>query len=152
MKTLKVMLGWLLAGLLLIQFVRIQVPPAPEASPADEIQAPPKVTAILKRSCYDCHSNHTDWPWYSHVAPIAWEVNSHVKNGRNWLNFSIWNRYDKEKKIKLYKGIAESIERTMPPVDYLWIHKKARLSKEDRDFIKAWAQKELQKLDQNPGS
>ena len=151
MKTPKIALFWLLVGFGLIQFIRIDVPPAPKATPADEIQAPPKVMGILKRSCYDCHSNHTVWPWYSHVAPVAWEVRSHVRDGRNWLNFSIWNRYDQAKRIKFYKGIIKSIDWKMPPEDYVWIHKNARLNQEDRALIKEWAQKELDRLDQNAG-
>ena len=145
MKTLKILLAWLIAGLLLIQLIRIEVPEPPKAKPGDEIQAPPKVMAILKRSCYDCHSNHTQWPWYSDIAPISFEVRSHVKNGRNWLNFSIWNQYDEEKKEKLYKGIAKSIDWKMPPPDYLWIHKNARLSPEERKLVKDWATSQLQK-------
>ena len=139
MKTLKILLGWLLAGLLLIQFIRIDVPQPPQAKPGDEIQAPKEVMSILKRSCYDCHSNYTNWPWYSDIAPISFEVRAHVKNGRNWLNFSIWNRYDQKKRQKLYKGIAKSIDWKMPPADYMWIHKNARLSPEDRQRIKEWA-------------
>ena len=143
MKTLKILLGWLIAGLLLIQLIRIEVPEPPQANPGDEIQAPSKVMAILKRSCYDCHSNHTKWPWYSDIAPISFEVRSHVKNGRNWLNFSIWNRYDEEKKQKLYKGIVKSIDWKMPPPDYLWIHKEARLKPGERTLVKEWAQSRL---------
>ncbi|WP_456430126.1 heme-binding domain-containing protein [Nitratifractor sp.] len=143
MKTLKVMLAWLAAGLLLIQFIRINVPPAPKAKPDDEIQAPPKIMAVLKRSCYDCHSNHTKWPWYSHVAPISYEVRMHVKEGRKWLNFSIWNQYDETKKQKLYRSIVKAIDWKMPPPDYMWIHKTARLSPEDRKMIKAWAQSHI---------
>ena len=143
MKTLKIFLGWLVAGLLLIQLIRIEVPEPPKATPQDEIQAPPKIMALLKRSCYDCHSNETKWPWYSEIAPISFEVKTHVKNGRNWLNFSIWNRYDEEKKQKLYKGIVKSIDWKMPPADYMWIHKEARLSPEDRKAIKEWAQSHI---------
>ncbi len=146
MKTFKIVLGWLLAGLLLIQFIRIDVPEPPKAKPGDEIQAPPKVMAILKRSCYDCHSNHTRWPWYSNIAPISFEVRDHVRSGRQWLNFSIWNRYDAAKKRKLYKDIAKSIDWKMPPPDYMWIHKNARLSPEDRQRIKTWADEEAQKI------
>jgi len=142
-KTLKIFLGWLVAGLLLIQLIRIEVPEPPKATPQDEIQAPPKIMALLKRSCYDCHSNETKWPWYSEIAPISFEVKTHVKNGRNWLNFSIWNRYDEEKKQKLYKGIVKSIDWKMPPADYMWIHKEARLSPEDRKAIKEWAQSHI---------
>ena len=144
MKTLKIMLGWLVAGLLLIQFIRIDVPKPPQAKPGDEIQAPKEVMAILKRSCYDCHSNHTNWPWYSDIAPISFEVRTHVKNGRNWLNFSIWNQYDEEKKQKLYKGIAKSIDWKMPPPDYMWIHENARLSPEERKLVKEWATSKIQ--------
>jgi len=143
-KTLKIMLGWLVAGLLLIQFIRIDVPKPPQAKPGDEIQAPKEVMAILKRSCYDCHSNHTNWPWYSDIAPISFEVRTHVKNGRNWLNFSIWNQYDEEKKQKLYKGIAKSIDWKMPPPDYMWIHENARLSPEERKLVKEWATSKIQ--------
>jgi len=144
-KTLKVFLGWLIGGLLVIQLIRIDVPEPPKAAPQDEIKAPGEIMALLKRSCYDCHSNHTRWPWYSHVAPVSWEVDSHVKNGRNWLNFSIWNRYSKEKKQKLYKGIAKSIDWKMPPADYMWIHKDARLTPQERQAIKAWAQSHIKK-------
>ena len=58
---------------------------------------------IFKRSCYDCHSNDTNWPWYSSIAPVSWSVSSHVEDGRQWLNFSIWNSYtinEQNKKIK----------------------------------------------------
>ena len=144
MKTLKIMLGWLLAGLVLIQFIRIDVPKPPKAEPSDEIKAPADVMAVLKRSCYDCHSNHTNWPWYSNVAPVSFEVRAHVKDGRNWLNFSIWKQYDEAKRQKLYKGIAKSIDWKMPPTDYMWIHKKARLTPEDRQLIKKWAESHIQ--------
>jgi hypothetical protein len=147
MKTLKILFGWLAGTLILLQFIKIEVPPPPKASKSDEIKAPKEVMKILKRSCYDCHSNQTKWPWYSKIAPISWEVNSHVKNGRAWLNFSIWEKYPKEKKKKLYQGIEKSITWQMPPSDYLLIHKDARLSKKQRDLIKKWAQKELEKLE-----
>ncbi|ADV46746.1 heme-binding domain-containing protein [Nitratifractor salsuginis] len=139
MKTLKVFLGWLIAGLLLIQFIQIKVPEPPKAKPGDEIKAPKEIMALLKRSCYDCHSNHTDWPWYSHISPVSLEVKSHVKEGRAWLNFSIWNQYSEEKKQKLYKDIAKSIDWQMPPEDYLWMHDEAKLTPQERQMIKKWA-------------
>ena len=139
MKVLKHISLWLGVTFILLQFIRIDVPPPPKAKPSDEISAPPKVMAILKRSCYDCHSNHTKWPWYSNIAPISWEVRSHVKNGRAWLNFSIWNRYSNEKKEKFYEGIAKAIDWKMPPPDYMLIHKNARLTPNDRKLIKEWA-------------
>ena len=145
MRTLKVFLGWLIGGLLVIQLIQIKVPEPPKAGPQDEIKAPKEIMALLKKSCYDCHSNHTRWPWYSHIAPISWEVDSHVRDGRNWLNFSIWNRYNEEKKQKLYKGIAKSIDWKMPPADYMWIHKDARLTPRERQAIKRWARSHVKK-------
>jgi len=145
-KTLKLLFGWLIATFILIQFIQIDVPKPPKATIDDEIKAPKEVGAILKKACYDCHSNHTKWPWYSKVAPISFEVKSHVKNGRNWLNFSIWSRYSKDKKIKLYKSIIKAIDWKMPPSDYMWIHKEARLTKKERDLIKSWAKMELNRL------
>ena len=146
MKTLKILLGWLVGTFVLLQFIQIKVPQPPEATKADEIKAPKEVMAILKKSCYDCHSNHTKMPWYGNVAPISWEVKSHIKNGRNWLNFSVWNKYPKEKLKKFYQGIEKTITWQMPPADYLWVHDEARLKKSERDLVKKWARQELEKL------
>jgi hypothetical protein len=101
---------------------------------------------LLKNACYDCHSNHTRWPWYSHISPISIEIDSHVRNGRKWLNFSIWNRYDKKKQKKLYEETAESMEWKMPPADYMYLHKEARLKPHERKMIREWALTQAQKL------
>jgi hypothetical protein len=139
LRTLKILGGWLLATFLLMQFIRIDVPPPPPATEADEIEAPTEISSLLKRSCYDCHSNETKWPWYAEIVPISYEVKTHVKNGRNWLNFSIWNRYSEEKRKKLYKGIEESVQWKMPIADYLYMHPEARLTREERKKIAEWA-------------
>ncbi len=137
------MLLWLGATLLLLQFVQIKVPPAPKAKPEDEIKAPKEIMSLLKRSCYDCHSNHTKWPWYSYVSPISLQVNSNVKNGRNALNFSIWNQYDEAKKQKLYKKIVDALRIKMPPAEYLLIHKEARLTPQERKMLQEWAKSHI---------
>ena len=142
------MLLWIGATFLLLQFVQIKVPPPPKAKPSDEIDAPKEIMALLKKSCYDCHSNHTNWPWYSKISPISLEIDSHVKNGRAWLNFSIWNNYSKDKQKKLYKDIANSINWQMPPADYMLVHKEARLKKSDREIIKRWANKMRESLEE----
>jgi hypothetical protein len=136
-------LGWSLGTILLLQLIQIEVPAPPAATKEDEIKAPDEIMAILKKSCYDCHSNHTKYPWYSKVAPISWQVNSNIKNGRNWLNFSIWNRYSEEKKKKLYKGIVEAVKFKMPPAEYLLIHKEARLKPEERKMLQEWAKNQI---------
>jgi len=139
MKVLLNMIGWSVGVLLIFQFIQIKVPPAPKATPQDEIKAPKEVMSILKRSCYDCHSNHTKWPWYSDIAPISWQVHSNVKNGRAWMNFSIWSKYDEKKKQKFYKGIVKAVKFKMPPPEYLLIHKDAILSSKDKKVLQDWA-------------
>ena len=149
MKVLLHILGWSLGVLLVLQFLRIDVPPPPPATPKDEIKAPPKIMAILRRSCYDCHSNNTNWPWYSKIVPASWQVNSNVKNGRKWLNFSIWNQYPKERQQKLYKQIAEAVKFKMPPVEYLLIHKDARLTPSERKMLQDWALSQIKDKNSN---
>ena len=143
MKVLLQILGWSIATLILLQFIKIDVPPPPKATPQDEIKAPKEVMSILKKSCYDCHSNETKWPWYSNIAPISWQVKSNVKNGRNWLNFSIWNKYSQEKKQKLYRGMVNALKIKMPPAEYLLIHKEARLTPKERRVLQDWAQNQI---------
>jgi hypothetical protein len=143
LQVLKTIFLWTFGTILLLQFVRIDVPNPPKATPEDEIKAPKEVMMLLKKSCYDCHSNHTKWPWYSKVVPISWQVNSNVKNGREWLNFSIWSKYDQKKKDKIYKGIVNALRIKMPPAEYLLIHKEARLSPKERKTITDWAQKNI---------
>jgi len=143
LKTLLHMIGWTVAVLALIQFIKIDIPAPPPSTPADEIKAPPHIMSMLKRSCYDCHSNTTKWPWYSNIAPISFEVRGHVKDGRNWLNFNIWNKYDHKKQQQRLKEIVKTIDYQMPIPDYLFIHKDARLSKQERQEIKKWAQSQI---------
>jgi hypothetical protein len=121
-----------------IQFIKVDVPQIKEKK-GTKIQAPQNVIQILKRSCFDCHSNETKYPWYSHIAPISWYVKSHIKKGREIVNFSIWNSYTKEKKIKILEKIPKAVVIRMPMPTYLWLHKEAKLTKEDKSILKSWA-------------
>lgn len=95
---------------------------------------------VLRRACYDCHSNETRWPWYSRVAPISWLVAHDVGEGRRELNFSTWNRMDAAKQAKaLRETWKEVYEGEMPPRIYLPTHPEARLSDVDRALLRAWA-------------
>ena len=143
MRILLNILGWGVGVLLLLQFIQIDIPKPPKATAQDEIKAPKEIMAILKKSCYDCHSNSTKYPWYSDIAPISWQVHSNIKNGRAWINFSIWNKYDEKKKQKLYRGIVDALNIKMPPAEYLLIHKEARLKQQERKLLQNWAKKEI---------
>ena len=128
--------------------VLIQVYPIPRKNPpiTRDVAAPAPVEAILQRSCYDCHSNATQWPWYAHVAPVSWLVVRDVDRGRNRLNFSTWDKYsdDPETVIRKYRNIDRELEsRTMPLWYYLANHPEARLSDADRAALEAWVTKSI---------
>lgn len=136
----KTILMWVFGALLLLQAIQIDIPEPEAIDPKEVIQAPEEIMTMLKTSCYDCHSYETKMPWYGNVAPMSWEVRSHIKEGRDWLNFQKWGSYDEEKKQKLYKGIAKSISLSMPIPMYLNLHEEAKLTRAQRKSIRKWAQ------------
>lgn len=141
MKTLKIMLPILIGLFVLMSVLPYGKRENPKTDPKLALKAPKEVAAIFKRSCFDCHSNQTKWPWYSYVFPASWTVMDHVKNGRTALNFDTWQSYSKEKKSKLKDAIARKSGRTMPLKDYLWVHKDAKISKKDLEVLEKWAYK-----------
>jgi hypothetical protein len=142
-KTLLHIIGWTTAALLLLQLIKVDIPKPPTSTPADAIMLPTEIAGLFKRSCNDCHSNTTQWPWYADIAPISFEVRGHVRDGRKWLNFDIWNQYDEEKKQERLKGIVKTIDVKMPLPSYLWAHTEAKLTKPERESIKKWAKAQI---------
>ncbi|HEU4427432.1 MAG TPA: heme-binding domain-containing protein [Myxococcota bacterium] len=114
--------------------VAIQLVPLSRSNPPIEsaLAAPPDVQAILDRSCMDCHSHATRWPWYAYVAPASWLVVYDVHHAREHLNFSRWGSYapDRQRK-KLEEMLEEAEGGSMPMTPYLWIHSEAKLSEQD---------------------
>ena len=151
-KTLKVTVIVLLVGFVGLQFVRPNFtnPPVVEAETlAASAPVPPNVDRILRRSCYDCHSNETTYPWYSKISPFNWFLADHIDDGRREVNMSVWNTYPTQKKIRKLDEICEQVEKAeMPLPSYLWIHWDAALSNEDRQAICEWAKSESQRLSQ----
>lgn len=116
----------------------------PAVDPAREIAVThpmtAEVTAILQRSCNDCHSNRTVWPWYSNVAPASWLVSHDVREGRDALNFSEWTLYAPQKQQKLMDEICEQVtEGEMPASQYTLLHRSARLTRTDVQAVCIWA-------------
>ncbi|HEX8852239.1 MAG TPA: heme-binding domain-containing protein [Pyrinomonadaceae bacterium] len=132
------------------QFVR----PSRVNPPSDEgralaahVRVDERVEAILKRSCMDCHSNRTSWPWYSNVAPASWFVADHVRHGRQHLNFSDWARYDRTEAAHLLSDICRTAKRgTMPLASYTLMHRGARLHAADVAALCEWSQRERERL------
>jgi len=132
-----------LSGLaVLVLVIAIQFVPVETTNPPVESGIPtmPEVRAVLRRACYDCHSNETVWPWYSRIAPLSWVLARDVREGRAELNFSTWNRYSTQAQVKkLQESWVYETEGQMPPWFYLPAHRDARLSAEDRVLLRQWA-------------
>jgi len=127
----------------ILALVAIQFVPISRTNPTveTEIAAPQNVQSILTRSCYDCHSNKTVWPWYSSVAPVSWLVSSDVSGGRHKMNFTTWNRYTVQEQAQKVREIWKQVEPgDMPPWYYLLEHRNARLSTDDKAIIRDWSQ------------
>lgn len=98
-----------------------------------------KVKSIFQRSCINCHSFETDWPWYSNISPISWWIAHHVESGRKHLNFSTWLNRPPEKRISKLESIMEEVHSNrMPMPSYLLLHDSARLSKDDITVLEEW--------------
>ena len=105
-----------------------------------EIVLDGEVKQIIQTACYDCHSNQTNWPWYSYVAPVSWLVAYHVHQGREEINFSQWNLYsDKRMDRKLREIIEEIEEEEMPLPIYLLTHSEADIDANQREILINWA-------------
>jgi hypothetical protein len=102
-----------------------------------------RVMATLERSCFDCHSNQSRWPWYTRIAPLSWTVAHDVEEGREHLNFSTWGSYSAEEKQDLLEELCEEVEKGhMPPGNYLLVHGEADLSEADKEILCRWASEE----------
>lgn len=114
----------------------------PPSDPALRFQPAAELEKVLRRACYDCHSNETQWPWYSNLAPMSWLMADHVRHGRQRLNFSEWGRYAEDRRKVLTYEVCEAVEnRSMPMASYLRAHPEARLEDADIETICGFATK-----------
>lgn len=105
-----------------------------------EVPAPPAVRAILERSCYDCHSNQSRWPWYGYVAPLSWVMAYDIHEARDHVNFSTWDAYTEKKRVDMLEEVWEEVdEGEMPFFVYLPLHPEAELSEADKQLLEDWA-------------
>ena len=145
MKVVKKILLGLLIVLILIQFIRPARNSGNGTMIADisrEVNIPSNIQQRLKTSCYDCHSNHTNYPWYSNIQPLGWWLAHHIKEGKAELNFDEFSSYSNRRQLSKLKAIGESIkDGSMPLPSYTLIHQNAKLSAEDKKMIVDWAEK-----------
>jgi hypothetical protein len=101
---------------------------------------PVPVRAILERACQDCHSENTVWPWYSHIAPIAWQIRTDVERGRAFMDLSKWNDFTESERRGFTGAINAAVQNhLMPPPKYVWMHPEAQLSSDELELVRAWA-------------
>ena len=105
-------------------------------------KVPPMVQNKIKVSCYDCHSNKTEYPWYNKIQPVAWFLEDHIKNGKAELNFNEWGDYSDRRKNSKLRSIISQIEDDEMPLDsYAFIHWDTKFSKsEKKEIIKYMTQ------------
>lgn len=141
---------WLRSGLaLLVLLVVAQFIPVdrrnrnvdPTKSLYTKEKVPEPVRRVFDRSCANCHSNQTDWPWYSRVAPVSWMVSNDVHEARSKMNFSTWGYYSADKREERLEEICEQVTNgDMPDPKYLLVHRGARLAPAERDAVCQWTE------------
>ena len=149
-KAFKIIAIVLVVAFLGIQFIRPDFtnPPVNQAETLlAAAEVPENVKTILSRSCADCHSYETKYPWYSKIQPSAWFLKDHIDHGRRELNLSVWKTYEPSRQRKKLSEICEQVqERFMPLPSYLWIHWNAKMSDADIKTLCDWAEQERAKI------
>ncbi|NIP31826.1 MAG: heme-binding protein [Candidatus Dadabacteria bacterium] len=134
--------------LLIILFVINSIPVKMTNPPVtSDINTPQNVKKILRESCYDCHSNETTWYWYTEYAPVSWLITHDVNEGREYLNFSTWDKYSNSEKKELLSESIETIkEGEMPMKIYEIMHPDSKITKEELSILTSWIISEYGKI------
>ena len=152
-KFIKIVFIFLIIAFVVIQFFRPDRTTTTvygENHITKKLNVPDNVHQIFKRSCFDCHSDHTTWPWYTNIAPASWLVAKDVSNGRTKMNFSEWGKIPESKREARLEAICEEIkEGEMPLKEYLYLHGDAKLSQQEKDLLCSWVEAELKKIEES---
>tara|TARA_R110000765_G_scaffold9911_2_gene30811 strand:+ start:2619 stop:3074 length:456 start_codon:yes stop_codon:yes gene_type:complete len=144
-KIVKIILLVLLVGLVGIQFFPTSLNQSDTIPTSDFMvvnNVPKEVERIITTSCYDCHSNNTEYPWYNKLQPVAWFLEDHVAHGKEELNFNEWADYSTRRKNSKLKSINSQIEdEEMPLWSYTLIHREAELSEDEKKIVLDWVSK-----------
>jgi hypothetical protein len=128
---------------LALQFVRPAKNLSPAPGPNDitaKVAVPADVQRVFAKACYDCHSDHTRYPWYAEVQPVAWWLSSHIHDGKQHLNFSEFGAYNPKTADRKLKQIGREVnDGSMPLKSYTWIHRDAILTAAEIKLISDWA-------------
>ena len=126
----------LLVLIQLVPYGRSHENPAVSAEPQWDS---PRTRELVKRVCFDCHSNETVWPWYGETAPFSWVFAHDVNKGRDKLNFSEWGRLSQAERDRLMAEIWKQVKSgSMPPAMYVFGHQEARVTTDHHQMIRDW--------------
>lgn len=150
MRIFKILILVLITGFVGIQFV----PTSPNQNTVilstditKTFNVPDNIQILLKKSCYDCHSNNTNYPWYNKVQPLGWLLENHVRQGKEELNFSEFGAYSKRRQKSKLKSIVSQIrDGEMPLSSYSLLHREAELSEVGKKEITTWINKMIDNL------
>jgi len=148
----KILIATLVAAVIAIGGSLIHPFGMPGAPPDDQAilhdaQIDPETLAIIQRACQNCHSQKTEWPWYSHVAPASWLLARDVQQARLHMNLSRWQEYSTDDRLTLLSAIGSAVRnRKMPVQRYLLLHPEARLTDAERQQIYRWTRTERNRL------
>jgi Haem-binding domain len=107
----------------------------------------PQVVRTIEKSCQNCHSEKTEWPWYSYVAPMSWMIENDVQRGRSHMNLSRWNGYNPEQQQEILSKMSVLVRnRAMPLPRYLLLHPESKLSDAEVAYLYQWARTERKRL------
>lgn len=137
----KILIGLLVVVLLIqvMQPTKNQSDSLSENDISGVYELPAGVHETLVKKCYDCHSNNTQYPWYVHVQPIGWWMASHIKEGKDHLDFSEFKTYDPKRANHKLEEVSEELgEGHMPIESYLWLHPEAKVNAEELKAINGW--------------
>ena len=133
-----------------IQFIRPARNVSNQVLPTDIsklVRVTDSLKLLLKNACYDCHSNNTNYPWYVNIQPMGWLMANHIKEGKSVLNFSEFGNYSTRKQLNKLTGIANSIKNNIMPLSsYRWMHKNARIGKDEKAMITNWVEQSKDSL------
>jgi len=145
MNRVKQLLIALLIAFTVIQFMqpaRNQSGQAVQSDLSTTYSIPDSVYTLFKNACFDCHSNNTIYPWYSHIQPMGWLISRDIENGKAKLNFNELRSLSKRKQASKLQEIEYQIkDGSMPLAQYKLLHKNARLTKEDTELLIEWIEK-----------
>ena len=133
-----------------IQFIKPQRNAGIAAGDKDithTVSVPPAVLSILEKSCYDCHSNHSNYVWYFDIQPVGWWLQNHINEGKGELNFSEFGNYSAKKQKHKLKEITKQLrEQEMPLSSYTLVHTDTKINSTQIELVANWASEEFQKI------